>query len=98
MESLTKGNGTKNGNNWDKHNKTDNAKPDKAARPGGKLDLLGPEDITLRSASIKPNNFRPRYVCLKREREGGREKKERERGGRYERTKGLPGFPHSCLF
>jgi len=67
LSSLTfNKNGTK---NMDKRNKTDNAKPDKAAKPGGKLDLLFVDgDIILRSASIKPNNFRPKV----RMREEGR--------------------------
>lgn len=68
----------------DKRNKTDNAKPDKAARPGGKLDLLfdaADGDIILRSASIKPNNFQPRYVCLKWGR-GRRRKRKKGEGGR----------------
>jgi len=86
-------NGTKSDKNVDKRNKTDNAKPDKADRPGAKLDLLfNDEDIILRSASIKPNNFRPRYVCKRGEGGAKKEKKARERVGRYERTKGLPGI------
>jgi hypothetical protein len=52
-----------NNNKTAKRNETGNAKPVKAARPGGKLDLVfdGPDgDITLRSASIKPNTWRPK--------------------------------------
>lgn len=81
METLTKDD-----NNADKRNNADNAKPDKAARPG-KLDLIFPADdgdIIFRSASIKPNNFRPRYVCAKSgegrgiRREGEKERKLKE--------------------
>ena len=65
----------------DKRNKTDNAKPDKA-RLGGKLDLLFTYgDITLRSASIRPNDFRPKYVYRRRGKERGKVP-EAERGRR----------------
>lgn len=88
-------NGTKNGNNGDKRNKTANAKPDKADRPGGKLDLLfDDEDIILRSASIKPNNFRPKYVYRRRE---GRRRK-RKKGGEWGGRKGPKGFTDSSHF
>jgi hypothetical protein len=48
--TFNKNNGTKNGD-----------KPDKAARPWGKLDVFFEGgDITLSSASTKPNTWRPR--------------------------------------
>jgi len=60
--------------------KTNNAKDDKAARPGGKLDLIFPDingDIILRSAFIKPNTWHPKVRVQK---EKGGEEKERKRG------------------
>lgn len=59
-------------------NKTDIVKPDKpdkAARPGGKLDLLADNDITLVSASIRPNNFSPK-VRIQKEGKGGEGRRE----------------------
>jgi len=67
-------------------NKTNNAKDDKAARPGGKLDLLFPDingGIILRSASIKPNTWRPKVRVQK---EKGGEEKGREKGRRGKTT------------
>ena len=64
-----------------KRNKTDNAKPDKPDRPG--KGLLGPDDIIFRSASIKPNTWRPKYVYRRREEgEGEEEMMEGDRGRR----------------
>lgn len=61
-------NGTKSDKSVDKRNKTENAKPDKPDKPEklGK-GLLGPNFISFRSASIKPNTWRPKYVYTTRE-------------------------------